>query len=225
MSRRTLELTDPLYNYLLANSLREPEVLGRLREETAGLRGSGMQIGPEQGQFMALLVQLMGARRCIEIGTFTGYSALAVALALPADGEIIACDVNEETTAVARRYWQEAGVAEKIDLRLAPALETLQALTAAGGAGSYDFVFIDADKSNYDAYYESALTLLRPGGLIAVDNVLWGGAVIDSTSDDKDTRAIRALNAKIASDQRVSCSLLPLGDGLMLAFKQNAQAT
>jgi len=223
MSRRTLELTDPLYDYLLANSLREPEVLSRLREETAGLRGAGMQIGPEQGQFMALLVQLMGARRCIEIGTFTGYSALAVALALPADGEIIACDVNEETTTVARRYWQEAGVADRIDLRLAPATETLDALIAEGGAESFDFVFIDADKSNYDAYYEAALTLLRPGGLILVDNVLWGGAVIDSTSDDMDTQAIRALNAKVVSDQRVSCSMLPVGDGLMLVFKQKAQ--
>lgn len=222
MSRRSIELSDALYDYILENSLREPDILRRLRAETAGLRGAGMQIAPEQGQFMALLVQLMGARRCIEVGTFTGYSALAVALALPPDGKIIACDVNEETTAVARRYWQEAGVAERIDLRLAPALETLDTLIAAGGGGTYDFVFIDADKSNYDAYYESALTLLRPGGLIAVDNVLWGGSVIDSTVDDTDTTAIRALNTKIASDQRVSCSMLPVGDGLTLAFKQNS---
>ncbi len=222
MSRRSIELSDALYDYILENSLREPDILRRLRAETAGLRGAGMQIAPEQGQFMALLVQLMGARRCIEIGTFTGYSALAVALALPPDGKIIACDVNKETTAVAQRYWQEAGVAERIDLRLAPALETLDTLIAAGGGGTYDFVFIDADKSNYDAYYESALTLLRPGGLIAVDNVLWGGSVIDSTVDDTDTTAIRALNTKIASDQRVSCSMLPVGDGLTLAFKQNS---
>jgi len=223
LSRRSIELTDPIYDYLLANSLREPEILRRLREETARMRGAGMQISPDQGQFMALLVQLMGATRCIEVGTFTGYSSLAVALALPAEGRIIACDVNEETTTVARRYWQEAGVADRIDLRLAPATETLDALIAEGGAESFDFVFIDADKSNYDAYYEAALTLLRPGGLILVDNVLWGGAVIDSTSDDMDTQAIRALNAKVVSDQRVSCSMLPVGDGLMLAFKQKAQ--
>ncbi len=222
MSRRSIELTDALYDYLLANSLREPEILRRLREETATLPAAGMQISPDQGQFMALLVRLMGARRCIEVGTFTGYSALAVMLALPPDGRLIACDVNEKSTAVARRYWQEAGVAERIDLRLAPAVETLDALIAAGGAGTYDFVFIDADKTNYDSYYERALTLLRPGGLIAVDNVLWGGSVIDSTANDSDTEAIRALNAKIASDQRVSCSLLPLGDGLSLALKQNS---
>lgn len=220
MSNRSIELTDSLYAYLLENSLREADVLRRLREETARMPGSGMQIAPEQGQFMALLVQLMGARRCIEIGTFTGYSALSVALALPPGGGIVACDVNEETTAVARRYWQEAGVAERIDLRLAPALDTLNALVESGEAGSYDFAFIDADKTNYDSYYESALTLLRPGGLILIDNVLWGGAVINSTSDDADTQAIRALNAKIAVDQRVSCSLLPLGDGLTLAFKR-----
>jgi predicted O-methyltransferase YrrM len=171
---------------------------------------------------MALLVELIGARHCIEVGTFTGYSALAVAQALPADGRIVACDVDENTTAVARRYWQEAGVAGRIDLRLAPALQTLDALIAEGGAKTYDFVFIDADKANYDGYYERALTLLRPGGLIAVDNVLWGGAVIDPTQDDADTRAIRALNAKIAADQRVSCSFLPVGDGLMLARKRSS---
>ena len=222
MSTRSIELSDALYAYLLENSLRETDILRRLREETAGMPGSGMQISPEQGQFMALLVQLMGARRCLEIGTFTGYSALAVAQALPPGGTVVACDVNETTTAVARRYWQEAGVADRIDLRLAPALDTLDALLAEGGAGSFDFAFIDADKTSYDAYYEGALKLLRSGGLIAVDNVLWDGAVIDSTRDDPDTRAIRALNAKIAGDQRVSCSLLPLGDGLTLAFKRPA---
>jgi caffeoyl-CoA O-methyltransferase len=222
MSTRSIELSDALYAYLLENSLRETDILRRLREETAGMPGSGMQISPEQGQFMALLVQLMGARRCLEIGTFTGYSALAVAQALPPGGTVVACDVNETTTAVARRYWQEAGVADRIDLRLAPALDTLDALLAEGGAGSFDFAFIDADKTSYDAYYEGALKLLRSGGLIAVDNVLWDGAVIDSTRDDPDTRAIRALNAKIAADQRVSCSLLPLGDGLTLAFKRPA---
>ncbi|MEQ9606575.1 MAG: class I SAM-dependent methyltransferase, partial [Kiloniellaceae bacterium] len=224
MSRRSIEMTDALYAYLLENSLRETEILRRLREETAGLPGAGMQIAPEQGQFMALLAELIGARRCLEIGTFTGYSALAVALALPPEGRLIACDVNEETTAVARRYWQEAGVAGKIDLRIAPALETLDALLAEGAAGRFDFAFIDADKSNYEAYYERCLELLRDGGLIAVDNVLWGGAVTNPAPGDSDTRAIRALNAKIASDQRVSCSMLPLGDGLTLIRKRSAQA-
>ncbi|MGF1593024.1 MAG: class I SAM-dependent methyltransferase [Kiloniellaceae bacterium] len=221
MSRRSIELSDALYDYLLANSLRESDLLRRLREETARLPGAGMQISPEQGQFMALLVRLMGARRCLEVGTFTGYSALAVAEALPADGRLVACDLNADTTAVARRYWQEAGVAGRIDLRLAPALETLDALLAEGAAGSFDFAFIDADKTNYDGYYERALKLLRGGGLIAVDNVLWGGAVINPDDTDPDTVAIRALNAKIKSDQRVSCSLLPLGDGLMLALKRS----
>jgi len=220
MSNRSIALSDALYGYLLENSLRETDVMRRLREETARLPGAGMQIGPEQGQFMALLVQLMGARRCLEVGTFTGYSALAVAQALPADGRLVACDVNEKTTAVARRYWQEAGVADRIDLRLAPARETLDGLLAGGEASRFDFAFIDADKTNYDAYYEAALKLLRPGGLVAIDNVLWGGAVINSSDDDADTRAIRALNAKIAADQRVSCSLLPLGDGLTLALKR-----
>jgi caffeoyl-CoA O-methyltransferase len=179
-----------------------------------------MQIGPEQGQFMALLVELMGAKRCLEIGTYTGYSALAVALALPPDGRLLACDVNEETTAVAKRYWAESGVAERIELRLAPALETLDSLIAEGAENTYDFIFIDADKTNYDSYYERALKLLRPGGLIVVDNVLWDGAVINSASTDPATRAIRALNAKVKSDQRVSCSLLPVGDGLLLARRR-----
>lgn len=220
MSPRTLNLDAALYTYLLDNSLRESDLMRRLREETAKLPGAGMQIGPEQGQFMALLVQLMGAKRCLEIGTFTGYSALAVAQALPPDGRLLACDVNEQTTAVAKRYWAEAGVAERIELRLAPALETLESLIAEGAENTYDFVFIDADKTNYDAYYERSLTLLRPGGLIVVDNVLWGGAVTDSTSTDDSTRAIRALNAKVKADQRVSCSLLPVGDGLLLALKR-----
>ena len=220
MSNRSIELSDALYDYLLDNSLRESEVLRRLREETAGMPWSGMQISPDQGQFMALVVRIMGARRCIEIGTFTGYSALVGAAALLPDGRLIACDIDETTTAVARRYWEEAGLAGRIDLRLAPALETLAALIAEGDGGSYDFIFIDADKANYDAYYEAALTLLRAGGLIVVDNVLWDGAVIDSTREDEDTAAIRALNAKIARDQRVSCSMLAVGDGLMLAHKQ-----
>jgi caffeoyl-CoA O-methyltransferase len=220
LSNRTLNLSDALYSYLLDNSLRETDLMRRLREETASLPGAGMQIGPEQGQFMALLVELMGAKRCLEIGTYTGYSALAVALALPPDGRLLACDVNEETTAVAKRYWAESGVAERIELRLAPALETLESLIAEGAENTYDFVFIDADKTNYDAYYERALTLLRPGGLVVVDNVLWDGAVINSASTDPATRAIRALNAKVKSDQRVSCSLLPVGDGLLLARRR-----
>jgi len=223
MSRRRTEIDDRLYDYILANSLREPEVLRRLREETAGLPGAGMQISPEQGQFMALLVELIGARRTLEIGTFTGYSALVVALALPPGGRVVACDVNEDTTAVARRYWAEAGVADKIELHLAPALETLDRLLApgpAGGqAGCFDFAFIDADKANYDAYYERALALLRPGGLVAIDNVLWDGKVVEDAPDDPDTRAIQALNAKLKDDSRVTLSLLPLGDGLTLARK------
>lgn len=220
MSNRSIDLSDALYDYLLATSLREPEVMRRLRAETAGLPGSMMQIAPEQGQFMALLVQLMGARRCLEIGTFTGYSALAVARALPADGRLVACDVDAETMAIGRRYWDEAGVAGKIDSRIGPAVETLDEMLNAGEAESYDFAFIDADKSNYDDYYERALKLLRPGGLIAVDNVLWGGSVIDPGKKDPDTLAIRALNEKIKEDDRVVCSLVPIGDGLMLAHKR-----
>ncbi|HIP78861.1 MAG TPA: SAM-dependent methyltransferase, partial [Kiloniellaceae bacterium] len=202
MANRTIDLSDALYAYPLEPSLNEPEVMRRLREETATQPLSIMQIAPEQGQFMALLVRLMGATRCIEVGTFTGYSALAVALALPPDGRIVACDVNAETTAIAERYWREAGVAEKIDLRLAPAVETLDALLANGETGTYDFVFIDADKSNYDSYYERALQLLRPGGLIAIDNVLWGGDVLDLERNDSDTLAIRAINTNVSSDSR-----------------------
>jgi caffeoyl-CoA O-methyltransferase len=223
MTRHPIEIDERLHDYILASSLREPAVLRRLREETAGRPGAGMQIGPEQGQFMALLVELMGARRTLEIGTFTGYSALVVALALPPEGRVVACDVSEEYTAVARRYWAEAGVADKIELHLAPALETLDRLLApgpAGGqAGSFDFAFIDADKANYGAYYERALALLRPGGLAAIDNVLWGGKVVED-APDPDTRAIQALNATLKDDSRVTISLLPLGDGLTLARKR-----
>ncbi len=220
MARRSLDLTDRLYDYLLAVSLREPPVLARLREETDALPLAHMQIAPEQGQFMALLVELIGARRTLDVGTFTGYSALAVALALPADGQVVACDVNPETAAVARRYWAEAGVAGKIELHLAPAGETLERLIGEGRAGSFDFAFIDADKTGYDAYYEASLRLLRPGGLIAVDNVLWSGAVADPSQEDPDTTAIRALNEKIRDDGRVSLSLVPIGDGLTLARKR-----
>jgi len=220
MSRRPTELTDTLHEYLLANSLREPPILARLRDETAKLPMANMQIGPEQGQFMRLLVELIGARRTIEVGTFTGYSALSVAMALPKDGKLIACDISEDYTAIARRYWAEAGLAERIDLRLAPALETLDGLLAKGGAGAYDFAFIDADKEGYDGYYERCLSLLRPGGLVAIDNVLWDGSVADESDQSPDTRAIRALNAKVHRDDRVSISLIPIGDGLMLARKR-----
>jgi caffeoyl-CoA O-methyltransferase len=220
MSRQTLTLSDDLYDYLLGVSLREPPLLARLREETAEMPLAVMQISPEQGQFMALLAELIGARRVLEVGTFTGYSALAVALALPADGRIVACDVNEDTTAVARRYWAEAGVADKIELRLGPAVDTLEALLAEGGGETFDFAFIDADKVNYDAYYEGALALLRQGGLMVIDNVLWSGAVADPERQDADTSALRALNAKLHDDQRISLSLLPVSDGITLARKR-----
>ncbi|MCH7692463.1 MAG: class I SAM-dependent methyltransferase [Proteobacteria bacterium] len=220
MANRTITLSDGLYDYLLDVSLREPDVLRRLREETAKIPAAAMQIAPEQGQFMALLVELMGARKAIEVGTFTGYSSLSVALALPPGGRLVACDVNEEWTDVARRYWAEAGVADRIDLRLGPALETLDGLIGEGEAGTFDFAFIDADKAGYDAYYERILTLLRPGGLVSVDNVLWNGRVIDTAKQDADTRAIRAFNEKIHADPRVSLSLVPIGDGLTLARKR-----
>jgi predicted O-methyltransferase YrrM len=218
--RRTIDLTDKLYDYMLEVSLREAPLLARLREETARLPMAGMQIGPEQGQLMALLARLVGARQCLEIGSFTGYSALVVALALPADGRIIACDIDAKTTAIARRYWTAGGVADKIDLRLAPALATLDALLAERREGSFDFAFIDADKENYDAYYERVLRLLRVGGLIIIDNVLWSGAVADLRRKDADTTALRALNRKLRDDERVDLSLLPLADGITLARKR-----
>ncbi|MDM7946409.1 MAG: class I SAM-dependent methyltransferase [Oceanibaculum nanhaiense] len=220
MSRTTTGMTEDLRAYLIGSSVREPALLTRLREETASLPAGGMQISPEQGQLMRLLVELTGAKRCLEVGTFTGYSALCVAMALPADGTLVCCDVNAEWTGIGRRYWQEAGLDHKIDLRLAPATETLEALIADGEAGSFDFAFIDADKGNYDRYYEAALTLLRPGGLIGVDNVLWGGSVINAAKQDEDTLAIQALNAKIAKDERVTPAMIPIGDGLTLARKR-----
>jgi len=220
MSSRTIQMTDRLYDYLLKVSLREPPLLAALRAETAKLPMAGMQISPEQGQFMALLAELIGARRAIEVGTFTGYSALCVAQALPPDGKLIACDISEEFTSVARRYWAKAGLADCIELRLAPALDTLKSLLAGGGAGSFDFAFIDADKTQYDAYYEAILKLLRPGGLIAIDNVLWSGAVADGRKRDADTVALRALNEKLRTDKRISLSMLPIGDGLTLVRKR-----
>lgn len=207
MAIRTLTLDDALYDYMLSVSLREPPVLERLRAETATMAHAMMQLSPEQGQFLALLVKLTGARRCLEVGTFTGYSSLAVALALPEDGRILACDVDEDFTAVARRYWREAGVEGKIDLRLAPALETLQAEIETGGAETYDFAFVDADKENYTGYYEACLTLLRPGGLIAVDNVLWSGKPAQPDADDEATEAIRGFNRLVHEDERVDLSL------------------
>ena len=220
MSSRTIVLNDALYEYLLSVSLREPDVLCRLREETAKMPQHNMQISPEQGQFMALLVELTGARKCLEVGTFTGYSTLSLALALPEDGQIVACDISEEFTSRAKPYWQEAGMAGKIDLRLGPALETLDALIADGESGAFDFAFIDADKVNYQGYFQRALDLIRRGGLILVDNVLWSGAVVDPARDDEDTEAIRAFNQARAGDPRISLSLVPIGDGLTLARKR-----
>ncbi len=220
MSKKTLELDQQLYEYLQAVSLREPEILRQLRQETAQQPMAQMQIAPEQGQFMALLVQLLGAKKTLEIGVFTGYSTLAVALALPPEGKIIACDVSEKYTAIALRYWQQAGVAEKIELHLAPALETLAQLLEAGESESFDFAFIDADKSNYDNYYEMALKLLRPGGLIAIDNVLWSGRVADPQVQDNRTKRIRALNEKLHQDPRINLSLIPIADGVTLALKR-----
>jgi predicted O-methyltransferase YrrM len=220
MSNKTIGLSDELAAYVVRVGAREPEVLVRLREETAALPQHRMQISPEEGAFLAMLAELTGARRCIEVGTFTGYSSTAVALALPEDGHLVCCDVSEEWTSVARRYWEDAGVAAKIDLRIAPAADTLDRLLADGEESTYDFAFVDADKSGYDGYYERLLRLVRPGGLIAIDNTLWAGHVLDEDSDDDDTRAIQALNAKLADDERVSLCLLPVADGVTLARRR-----
>jgi len=219
MTNRTLNIDDHLYQYILDVSLREHPVLAELREVTRSQPRAGMQISPEQGQFMAMLIKLIGARQTLEIGVFTGYSALATALALPPDGRIIACDVNAEFTAIGRRHWEKAGVADKIDLRLAPAIDTLDALIAEGRSGSFDFAFIDADKTNYDNYYERCLQLLRVGGLIAIDNVLWDGEVA-RPAQDADTAALQALNIKLHVDERVDLSLLSIADGVTLARKR-----
>jgi len=217
---RFLPLDDRLHAYVLEHSGREPEVMRALREETAGMEHGGMQIGFDQARLMALLVKLMGARRCIEVGVFTGYSSLAVALALPPGGRIVACDVSEDWTSVARRYWEQAGVADRIELRLGPAMETLDAMLAAGEAGRHDFAFIDADKSSYGGYYEKCLQLLRPGGLVAIDNTLWSGEVADRSKQGRDTRALRALNDALAQDARVDMAMLTVGDGVTLARKR-----
>jgi predicted O-methyltransferase YrrM len=220
MSNRTLPLDDRLYRYLLDHSVRETPEAAALRAATRNVPGSGMQISPDQAQLMTFLVQVIGVQRALEIGTYTGYSALAVALALPPTGKLVCCDVSEEWTAIARRFWERAGVAHKIDLRLAPALDTLDRLLAGGGANTFDFAFIDADKTNYDAYYERCLLLVRAAGVIAIDNVLWGGSVADPTDTSQDTQALRALNAKLHRDERVTLAMVPIGDGLTLALKR-----
>lgn len=219
MTSRLLHFDDHLHQYLVAHSVREHPAQTALRAATRSHAHAGMQIGPEQGQLMGLLIRLIGARRALEVGVFTGYSALTVALALPADGRLLACDISAEFTAIGRPFWEQAGVAHKIDLRLAPALQTLDACLAAGEVGQYDFAFIDADKSGYDAYFERCLSLLRPGGLIAIDNVLWSGAVAHAATSD-DTRALQALNDKLSWDERIDIAMLPMGDGLTLARKR-----
>lgn len=220
MSRRSIGLSEPLHQYLLEVAVRESALLARLRRETAELPQAGMQISPEQGQLLQLLVQLTGARRVLEIGVFTGYSSLCLAQALPEDGSLIACDRSEEWTGIARRYWQEAGVADRIDLRLGPALKTLGQLVDAGEAESYDLVFIDADKENYQNYFEHSLELVRVGGLIMIDNVLWSGNVVDDSDHTPDTVSIRELNRQLHEDRRIDMSLIPIGDGLTLARKR-----
>jgi predicted O-methyltransferase YrrM len=220
MANRSIELNESTYNYLLSVSLKEPQVLQELRGETATLSNAVMQIAPEQGQFMSLLVKLLNVKKALEVGVFTGYSSLCVALALPEDGKLIACDVSDEYTSMARRYWEKAGVAEKIDLRIAPALDTLDKLIATGESNSFDFAFIDADKSNYTHYYDRILELLRPQGLILVDNVLWSGKVADTEIKDNRTQQIRNFNEKLYRDDRIDLSLLPIADGLTLAMKK-----
>lgn len=220
MGVQTIKLDEQICNYMRSVSVNEAEILTHLRQETAQHSMSNMQIAPEQGQFIALLVQLIQAQKTLDIGVFTGYSSLVVALALPATGKVVACDVSEEYTSIARHWWQKAGVADKIELRIAPAQDTLTQLLATGEANTFDFAFIDADKSNYDTYYELALQLIRPGGLIAVDNVLWGGKVADPQVQDNRTNYIRAFNQKLHQDSRVTISLVPLGDGLTLARKK-----
>lgn len=220
MSSDTLQLTPNLYEYLQNVSLREPEVLQVCREETAQHPRAAMQISPEQGQFMSLLVKLLNVRKVIEIGVFTGYSSTAMALAMQEDGQIDACDIDEDFTAIARKYWKSAGVEKKISLHLAPALDSIRKFKEAGNSGTYDLAFIDADKANYFHYYEGCLELIRPGGLILIDNVLWDGYVADPSYDDPDTEGIRRLNLHLHQDERVDISMLPVGDGLTMARKR-----
>lgn len=221
MSSHTMAITDEFYTYIRKTWIRDTDLFTRLRAETLALGDSaGMQISPEQGQLMRLLVELSGARKILEVGTYTGYSTLCMALALPDDGRLIACDVNAEWTAIARRYWREAGVDEKVDLRLAPALDTIDGILDAGEGETFDLVFLDADKENYATYYERALALLKPGGLILIDNVFWSGRVANAENTEPSTVAIRALNTKLHADKRVSLALAPIGDGLTLARKR-----
>ena len=220
MANKTIGISDELAAYVIEVGTREPDVLARLRAETAALPQHGMQISPEEGAFLALLVELTGAHRCIEVGTFTGYSSIAVALALPDHGRLVCCDVSTDWTSLARKYWDEAGVAHKIDLHIAPATETLDQLLEEGEEATFDFAFVDADKTGYDAYYERLLRLVRPGGLIVFDNTLWNGKVVEPDTDDPDTRAIRALNTKLAGDERVTTCLLPVADGVTLARRR-----
>ena len=216
---KTLRLDDRLYDYLLSVSLREPDILARLRDETLNRPDAGMQISPEQGQFMALLLKLIGARRTLEVGTFTGYSALGCALAVPQDGQLITLDIDEGTTAIAQRYWAEAGIENRIELRLGRAEDSLRNFLDSGDQGSFDFMFIDADKTSYSIYYEMGLHLLRSGGLLVFDNVLWAGRVADPDAKDADTQALKAINLKIHAAPRVDISMVPIGDGLTLARK------
>jgi caffeoyl-CoA O-methyltransferase len=220
MTRRTIQLTDRLYDYLLSVSLREPDVLARLRAETASHPKAEMQISPEQGQFMRFLIRLIDARRTLELGVFTGYSALSAALALPAGGRVVACEIDAGFAEVARRWWREGGVEGKIDLRLGPAVETLDGLLADGQAGTFDFAFVDADKDSYRAYYERCLALVRPGGLILFDNTLWGGEVADPEASGTGLEEIRAVNSLLHQDDRIDLSFLPISDGLTLARKR-----
>jgi caffeoyl-CoA O-methyltransferase len=220
MSSTTLGRPDAIHDYILRWGFNEPPVLARLREETAAHPRSSMQIAPEQGALLGLLTELLGARRCLEIGTFTGYSSLAVALALPDDGTIVCCDVSDEYTSVARRYWTEAGVADKVDLRLGPAVATLDRLLADGGAGTFDLAFIDADKGSYPTYWERCVELVRPGGVISLDNVLRGGAVAEPSDRDDETRIMREVNQAIAGDPRVRHVLLGIADGMTIALRR-----
>jgi len=221
MAKQTLDLNDELYRYLLHVGVREPQVLMELREATEAEEMSIMRSAPEQGQFMALLLKLMGASHVLEIGTFTGYATLWMALAMPRDGKIITCDVSERWTFIAHRFWEQAGVQNRIHLHLRPALETLEELLENGAAASFDFAFIDADKENYDAYFEACLQLVRPGGLIAVDNTLWGGSVVDESNHEASTEAIRTFNEKLRDDPRFDLSMLPIADGLSLVMKNH----
>ena len=220
MSSTSIQLSEKVYEYLLGHSLRESTVCQQLREHTDAMPTATMQVSPEQGQFMAFLVELTGTRKAVEVGTFTGYSALCVAQALPEDGALVCCDVSEVWTGVGKKYWEQAGVSDRVDLRIGPAVDTLKSIRDAGEEGTFDFGFIDADKTSYQSYYEHMLSLLRTGGLLLIDNVLWGGSVADPGKTDQDTEAIRALNAFLHQDDRISLSMLPVGDGLTLALKR-----